>query len=195
MRAKVSYRPSSESAIKAQRMQSEIQVNDYDALRDYLKKQTLPEFILQLRADRGNHRRRPAARGASGVVVGNAAQPAGEDAAARGLPRRRLHRDPPCRRQERAIQADEVRKSSPPEVSFGPTNGHPARFPIARKRGHMASGDTWRFGARVSACTGENAREGTRWKDCVRDRCSVRHWTGDRDRLRPSGGESHALRH
>ena len=34
------------------------------------------------------------------------------------------------------------------------TNGHPARFPIARKRGHMASGDTWRFGARVSACTG-----------------------------------------
>src|ERR1700686_820490 len=75
------------------------------------------------------------------------------------------------------------------------TNGHPARFPIARKRGHMASGDTWRFGARVSACTGENAREGTCWKDCVRDRCSVRHWTGDRDRLRPSGVESHALRH
>ena len=54
------------------------------------------------------------------------------------------------------------------------TNGHPARFPIARKRGHMASGDTWRFGARVSACTGENAREGTRWKDRVRDRCACR---------------------
>src|ERR1700682_1218310 len=39
------------------------------------------------------------------------------------------------------------------EVRKVPT-GHPARFPIARKRGHMASGDTWRFGARVSACTG-----------------------------------------
>jgi hypothetical protein len=34
------------------------------------------------------------------------------------------------------------------------TNGHPARFSIARKRGHMASADTWRFVARVSACTG-----------------------------------------
>src|SRR5258705_829771 len=38
--------------------------------------------------------------------------------------------------------------------------------------GHLA------FWGEVSACTGENAREGTRWKDCVRDRCSVRHWTG-----------------
>jgi hypothetical protein len=46
MRANVSYRPSSKSAIKAQRVQSDIQVNDYDALRDYLKKQALPEFVL-----------------------------------------------------------------------------------------------------------------------------------------------------
>src|SRR3954453_9784474 len=42
---------------------------------------------------------------------------------------------------------------------------------------------------------GENAREGTRWEDRFRHRCSVRHWTGDRNRLRPGGGESHALRH
>src|SRR5450756_2040200 len=47
----------------------------------------------ELRADRGDHRRRAAARGASGVVVGDAAQPAGKDAAARGLPCRRLYRD------------------------------------------------------------------------------------------------------
>jgi hypothetical protein len=46
MRAKVSYRLSSESAIKARRVQADTQVNDYDALRDYLKKQTLPEFVL-----------------------------------------------------------------------------------------------------------------------------------------------------
>jgi hypothetical protein len=42
----VSDRPSSESAVSAQQVQSDIQVNDYDALRDYLKKQTKPEFIL-----------------------------------------------------------------------------------------------------------------------------------------------------
>ena len=49
-----------------------------------------------------------------GISLGNpargvdAAQPAGEDAAARGLPRRRLHRDATGRREERAVQADEV---------------------------------------------------------------------------------------
>src|SRR6266550_2125776 len=74
-------------------------------------------------------------------------------------------------------------------------SGHPARFPIARKCGHMPSGDTWRFWGEGVRLHGENARDGTRWKDRVRDRCSVRHWTGDRDRLRPGGGESHALRH
>jgi hypothetical protein len=31
---------------RRKRVQSDIQVNDYDALRDYLKKQTLPEFVL-----------------------------------------------------------------------------------------------------------------------------------------------------
>jgi hypothetical protein len=46
MRDTVSDQVSSESAIKAQQVQSDIQVNDYDALRDYLKKQTLPEFVL-----------------------------------------------------------------------------------------------------------------------------------------------------
>src|SRR4051794_10153157 len=61
-----------------------------------------------LRTDRGDHRRGVAARGAAGVVVGNAAQPAGEDAAARGLPRSRLHRDAAGGRQERAVQAGEV---------------------------------------------------------------------------------------
>src|SRR5882757_8108601 len=39
-------------------------------------------------------------------------------------------------------------------------------------RGHLAF---WGEGVRLH---GENAREGTRWKDGVRDRCSVRHWTG-----------------
>src|SRR6202035_1282060 len=62
----------------------------------------------QLRTDRGDHRRGAAAGGASGVVVGDLAQPAGKDAAARGLPRRRLHRDKAGGRQERAVQEDEV---------------------------------------------------------------------------------------
>ena len=35
-----------------------------------------------------------------------------------------------------------------------PRTDIPARFPIARKRGHMASGDTWRFGARVPLARG-----------------------------------------
>lgn len=36
-----------ESAIKARQAEPGIQVNDYDALRDYLKKQILPEFVLR----------------------------------------------------------------------------------------------------------------------------------------------------
>ena len=44
--AMVSNRPSSESAISAQRMQLDTEVNDYDALRDYLTKQTKAEFVL-----------------------------------------------------------------------------------------------------------------------------------------------------
>jgi hypothetical protein len=42
----LSDRASSESAISAQQVQSDIQVNDYDALRDYLKQQAKPEFVL-----------------------------------------------------------------------------------------------------------------------------------------------------
>ena len=56
-------------------------MNDYDALRDYLTKQTKPEFILSFEQIE-EIRCRPAARRAPGVVVGNAAQPAGKDAAA-----------------------------------------------------------------------------------------------------------------
>ena len=63
-------------------------MNDYDPLRDYLKKQTLPEFVLSFEQieeiiDAALPR---AAHRASWWET--AAQPAGEDAAARGLPRR-----------------------------------------------------------------------------------------------------------
>src|SRR5882672_7843342 len=46
-------------------------------------------------------------------MVGDVAQPAGKDAAARGLSRRRLYRDPARRREECAVQADEVRRGAP----------------------------------------------------------------------------------
>ena len=42
------------------------------------------------------------------IMVGDAAQSAGKDTAARGLPRRRLHRHPARGWMERAVQADEV---------------------------------------------------------------------------------------
>src|ERR1700682_494423 len=61
----------------------------------------------ELRTDRGDHRRRAAARGASRLMVGDPAQPAGEDAPARSLSRRRLHRDKAGGREERAVQANE----------------------------------------------------------------------------------------
>src|SRR6202012_5050579 len=67
-----------------------------------------PRIRAQLRSDRGNHRRGAAARGAARIVVGDVAQPAGENAAARGLPRRRLYRDPAGRRKECAVQEDKV---------------------------------------------------------------------------------------
>src|SRR6266852_3198772 len=63
----------------------------------------------ELRQDRGNHRCVAAARGAPRVMVGDLAQPAGKDAATRGLSRRRLYRDPARRRERRAVQANEVR--------------------------------------------------------------------------------------
>src|SRR3954465_4971767 len=61
-----------------------------------------------LRTDRGDHRRGIAARRATGVMVGHDARAGREDAAARGLHRRRLRRDTPGGRQERAVQADEI---------------------------------------------------------------------------------------
>jgi|HubBroStandDraft_5_1064220.scaffolds.fasta_scaffold117224_2 hypothetical protein len=44
--AMLSDRASSESAVSAQQVQPDIQVNDYDALRDYLTRQTKAEFVL-----------------------------------------------------------------------------------------------------------------------------------------------------
>src|ERR1700752_2845077 len=61
-----------------------------------------------VRADRANHRRRAAARGAARLMVGAAAQPAGEDAAAGGLPGGRLHRDKAGGREKREVQEDEM---------------------------------------------------------------------------------------
>src|ERR1019366_4016546 len=72
------------------------------------EKTDAPQIRAGLRADRGDHRRGAAARRASRVVVGDIAQSAGKDAAARGLPRRRLHRHPAGGWEKRAVQADEV---------------------------------------------------------------------------------------
>src|ERR1700704_4520977 len=73
-----------------------------------------PRIRAELRANRGNHRRSAAARGTPRLMVGNAAQPAREDAATRGLPRRRLYRDKARGRQERAVQADGPEHTSSP---------------------------------------------------------------------------------
>jgi len=56
-------------------------VNDYDLLRDYLKKQKLPEFVLTFEQIEEIIDAALPARGASRLVVGDRAQPAGEDAA------------------------------------------------------------------------------------------------------------------
>jgi len=83
-------------------------VNDYDPLCDYLKKQALPEFVLSFEKIEeiigARCRARPTARSWWETLR----SPARKDAAARGLPRRRLYRDEARRRQERAVQADEV---------------------------------------------------------------------------------------
>ena len=81
-------------------------MNDYDALRDYLKKQTLPEFVLsfeQIEEIIDAALPRAAHRASWWETL---AQPAGKDAAARGLSCRRLHRDPAGGRQKRAVQED-----------------------------------------------------------------------------------------
>src|SRR5205823_8243794 len=58
------------------------------------------------RTDRGDHRRSPAARRAPRILVGDAAQPAGENAAARSLSRSGLHRNAAGGREEREVQED-----------------------------------------------------------------------------------------
>ena len=82
-------------------------MNDYDALRDYLAKQAAPELTLTFaQIEEIIDAALP------GVVVGNPAQPAGEDAAARGVPCGRLHRDADGRRRQREIQtAEGVRRA------------------------------------------------------------------------------------
>src|SRR2546429_3174418 len=60
----------------------------------------------ELRTDRGDHRRSPAARRAPRILVGDAAQPAGENAAARSLSRSGLHRNAAGGREEREVQED-----------------------------------------------------------------------------------------
>src|SRR6187401_1916536 len=60
----------------------------------------------ELRADRGDHRCSPAARRAARVLVGDVAQPAREDAAARSLSRSRLHRNAAGGWDEREVQED-----------------------------------------------------------------------------------------
>ena len=66
--------------------------------------------------------RRTAPRG------GKPAQPAGEDAAARSLPRGRLHRDPAGGRQEREVQADEGEEVISPKMSSRRTPGQRDRL-------------------------------------------------------------------
>ena len=83
-------------------------MNDYDALRDYLKKQKLPEFVLsfeQIEEIIDAALPRAAQRASWWETL---AQPAGKDAAARGLPCRRLYRDPADRWKERAFQAAQM---------------------------------------------------------------------------------------
>ena len=60
----------------------------------------------EFRADRGDHRCRPAARRAARILVGDVAQPAREDAATRGLSRSGLHRNATDGREEREVQED-----------------------------------------------------------------------------------------
>jgi hypothetical protein len=83
-------------------------VNNYDALRDYLKTQKLPEFVLSFeRIEEIIDAALPrAAHRASWWET--LRSPQEKDAAARSLPRRRLYRDPAGGRQERAVQAGEV---------------------------------------------------------------------------------------
>src|SRR5258705_7511163 len=60
----------------------------------------------ELRTDRGDHRRSPAARRAPRIMVGDVAQPAGKGAAARSLSRSRLYRNAAGGWEEREVQED-----------------------------------------------------------------------------------------
>jgi hypothetical protein len=87
-------------------------VNDYDALRDYLKKQTRPEFVLRFDEieeiiDASLPR---AAQRASWWETLRSPQEKCRNA--RPASRRRLHRHAARRRQQRAVQAGEVRGES-----------------------------------------------------------------------------------
>ena len=83
-------------------------MNDYGPLRDYLKKQTLPEFVLSFEEieqiiDAALPR---AAHRASWWETSRSPQ---EKMPQREVPCRWLQRHTARRRQERAVQADEVR--------------------------------------------------------------------------------------
>src|SRR5262249_27260874 len=85
-------------------------MNPWLARRERLRRpERVPEEADATRAhaelcrDRGHHRRRIATRRATRLMVGLTSQPAGEDAAARSLPCRRLCRDENAGRQQRAV--------------------------------------------------------------------------------------------
>src|SRR5258708_6077685 len=83
----------------------------------------------ELRADPGDHRHGAAARGAPRVVVGKPAQPAGKDAAARGLPRRRIYRDTAGGWKDGTVQEDEVRAVAAQTATVVPANACECRDP------------------------------------------------------------------
>jgi len=106
-------------------------VNDYDALRDHLKKQTPPRIRADVRADRGDRRRVAAARRAPRVVwetlrSPQEKMPQREACLAAGYIATRLADGKSVR-----FKADEVRKPTtkrPPRSSSPPTgraNGRP----------------------------------------------------------------------
>ena len=79
-------------------------MNDYDPLRDYLKKQKLPEFVLSFEQIEEIIDAALPRAAQPRLMVGNLAQPAGKDAAARGLPGSRLNRDDGRRTGKREVQ-------------------------------------------------------------------------------------------
>ena len=78
--------------------------SNYDALRDYLKAQTRADFVLTFAEIED------LIDDALLRVVGARARAGGEEAAARGLHRRRLPRHPHRGRQGRAVPAPALKK-------------------------------------------------------------------------------------